>query len=147
METCSLKLSTAIRLGCTLREPGLLRGQSCALAAAFEAIGRPVCGSVFGLIGNLAIEFFKEDFPILFNFVAHPVTGNLECVAICIIGLNDHYGWSRLRIADWIESIERKEEPENSQSNRAGTADQECRSVGQADRECRAPYGQIAVVR
>ncbi len=38
-----------------------------------------------------------------------------------------------------------KEEPENSQSNRAGTADKNDRSVGQADRECRAPYGQTCI--
>ena len=35
-----------------------------------------------------------------------------------------------------------KEEPKNSQSNRAGTADKDDRSVGQADRRGRAPHGK-----
>ena len=37
-----------------------------------------------------------------------------------------------------------KEEPEDSQSNRAGAAGRYDRSVGQADRKRRAPYGQAA---
>lgn len=112
-----LRLSEAIRLGAMLRPQGFghlfSHGKSCALGAAKEAIGmkgkRAKAGEGNGWQG---FDFYAY-WPWLRSRVRHPVTeyGFTEENAFWVVmHLNDHLHWSRERIADWVESVEPKEE-------------------------------------
>ncbi len=93
------KLSDAIRLGATFRpqcfSEFFAEGGSCALGAAKEAVGaiHPFC--------------LSERFPALAYNVEHPVTASrFKCdLYHTITNLNDVFGWTRERIADWVASI------------------------------------------
>lgn len=37
--------------------------------------------------------------------VKHPVVGGMQQLRDVIMNLNDHHGWSRERIADWLDEI------------------------------------------
>lgn len=96
-----MKLSEAIRLGATLRPQvrGVTRNArgSCALGAALEAIG--VDGTYTDVL---------DHFPISRRYVACPVD-YVEHVLVGVIRmLNDDHGWSRERIADWVETFEQE---------------------------------------
>lgn len=70
---------------------------ACALGAAMLACG----------IGEnyRALELCtKTD---LGRFLQSPVTAHTETLAWIIIGLNDHYGWPREKIVDWVEEVTR----------------------------------------
>jgi len=106
----SLKLSEAIRLGAMLRpqavgtcftfsDAGELFS-TCALAAGCEAAG-------WGHTGKELFGFLDTHFPIVRECVPHPlIHDNVFCLRAIIIQLNDKCGWSRERIADWVETVE-----------------------------------------
>lgn len=117
-----LRLSEAIRLGAMLRPQGFghlfSHGKSCALGAAKEAIGMK------GKRGKSTAWKMGQtfDFPAYWPWlrmaVTHPVK-EYQCGPDCrhasdafwvVMHLNDHLRWSRERIADWVESVEPKEE-------------------------------------
>jgi hypothetical protein len=108
----SLKLSEAIRLGAMLR-PQYKGGYfgtvdhtselgSCAMGAALEAAGP-------GAPINL-----EKTFPLITSYVTFTPSPSIGAVRsrldYIITYLNDDRDWSRERIADWVEVIEREME-------------------------------------
>lgn len=85
----TLTLSEAIRIGAKIRPQGrggcnAARGTSCALSAAHEAItGQP----------NTFVEYWSTVKPLA-----------PEHVLEAVYRKNDFDGWTRERIADWLEA-------------------------------------------
>lgn len=120
-----LRLSEAIRLGSLLRPQGKSTlfsfsgrwddGQpiaSCALGAAYEA----ATGTVIlrTCMETEAWRYLKETFPIINNPAEWPQSVGGEnskfhgCSPLIriIFTLNDHFGWTRTQIADYIATLE-----------------------------------------
>ena len=106
-----MQLSTAIRLGALLK-PQAFHGPSgslnlkdqpttCALAAAAEAIGEDVLYA--------GLEWHAR-WPVSERFVVCPshACPFAKSLITVIAHLNDGHQWTRDRIADWVESIERR---------------------------------------
>jgi hypothetical protein len=101
-----MKLSAAIRIGSMTTKQ--IKGNysdggngRCALGAALDAAGIRVDNSVF--IGRRLIEVF----PIVIKPVKSPVGSNIfQELGPNVSTLNDDWGWSRERIADWVEEQE-----------------------------------------
>jgi hypothetical protein len=113
-----MKLSEAMRKGIEMTLP--LKGEliewaedredlyACALGAAFVGFYGAFEPKALGCICAL----FKEDFPISRVSVTFPERTKLGFLVDCTLStaitiLNDDKGWSRERIADWVESIEK----------------------------------------
>ncbi len=109
------KFSQAIRLG-ALQSAKATRcfvdadGSTCAIGAALLAAGMFVNENAhfdFGF-GNASygeiVEFLQKRFTLPL-MASHPVTGTRYDLVAVIVNLNDLRGWSRERIADWLESI------------------------------------------
>jgi hypothetical protein len=119
-----MKLSEAMRRG-SMMGPQIawkLFGpddSSCAMGAAFKGVGISSKGTVFDLIG-----IGYQIFPILQVHPAPPVplhpcpvdwcTAKTDTMWSIIVDLNNNHGWTREQIADWVETIERQHEPEQS---------------------------------
>lgn len=75
-----------------------LAGRACALGAIIKgaALSLPDVGGWYDAI--------VERFPAVANIVENPVTGYWQALNDAIWRLNDHAGWSREMIADWLES-------------------------------------------
>lgn len=43
--------------------------------------------------------------PCMDQWVEHPITRAMAPMWICITNLNDHEGWSREQIADWLDRL------------------------------------------
>ncbi len=108
-----LKLSEGMRLG------AMIRGQafgvaydgsrSCALGAAFEAVGLRD-----HFQGYMDFENDLENDPWTWADDAKcdcPVCGAPDSVAFTIVHLNDTHRWSRQSIADWVATVEPSEVP------------------------------------
>jgi hypothetical protein len=108
-----MKLSEAIRLGAMIRPQAFgeyqVMGRSCALGAAMDALGIPVCDQS---------DFLDAELDQLFPTCALkaqccPVR---DChreldpperfIGSVVIHLNDHHRWTREQIADWVETVE-----------------------------------------
>lgn len=115
-----MKLSEAIRIGSSWSKQitGLWKdagGGTCALGAAYE-----------GTFGTLTLRYFSEledarnrlvaKYPYLLSTVPFPAADNycnmniLGFGSLCevIWRLNDQFGWTREKIADYVEDIENK---------------------------------------
>lgn len=81
----------------------------CALGAALDA------DNALYLTKEInSFSLITRHFPILYNVICHPSRNNCWFSLLAtIMDLNDFCGWSREEIADWIESIENKEESKN----------------------------------
>jgi hypothetical protein len=111
-----MKLSEAMRLGAMLRPQVKFERHSsfgsCALGAAEDAIGSS------GSYGRLPFELLvaEHHWPILLTCQRNPVTGDAWPMNVIVAQLNNgNYGnhgepWTRERIADWVEGIEREQE-------------------------------------
>ena len=117
-----MDLATAIREGSTKRGParghffrvtcavdGIETVGSCALGAAFEALtGRSKAGTYEYISKTLAAAF-----PALTRAEARcPMAGDCAVDGTAplfdlIPHLNDDHGWTRERIADWVEAVTR----------------------------------------
>jgi hypothetical protein len=107
-----MKLSEAILLGSTLRPQikGHLfgDGRSCALGAAGEAIGAQPkdCPSSW--------EVIRKEWPwtqvSLFPCPACWRATGASKALVLIAHLNDFHGWTRQRTAEWVASVEPREE-------------------------------------
>jgi hypothetical protein len=105
-----LKLSEAIRLGAMLKPKGYGNGAmahgaaaTCALGAAAEAAGLKLKDSDYKAV--------IARWPLLRQQVVMPGERSRRidfCAAIC--DLNDHYGWTREQIGDWVETIENQQD-------------------------------------
>lgn len=107
-----MKLSEAIRIGSTKRpqcktvffqsDNNGMATHSCVLGAAYEAITGK---TPLDLDDVQLLAFWDLNDPLL----AHPIgTRALEgssTIMEGLIELNDYAGWSRERIADWLESL------------------------------------------
>lgn len=119
-----MKLSEAIRLGAMLKPQGfgefLFDGRSCALGAAMDAGGIPDdCATVPNLLSRWPL-LATAAVPCPECDDKHGSQGDIhDNVTI----LNDAHQWSRERIADWIESIERAREPQSPAACEAPQAD------------------------
>ena len=110
-----MELSAAIKAGAKLRPQGFgdLRTahrrwpwstpevRTCALGAAYEALGYQVVGTHWRLM--------PEDWkPLLREPVACPQCGTRGMVFSVITHLNDMHRWPRERTAAWVRHLERK---------------------------------------
>lgn len=120
-----MKLSTAMKLGIMATAPTTnhltfdrdAEGRicaSCAIGAAAFAVGimtpmRFAQGYMTGHFGELG-----KRFPLLNRKVTSPIRvhGFGSTVGQIASILYESHGWSRERVVDWIESIERVQEPE-----------------------------------
>lgn len=104
-----MRLSEAIRLGSMLREQNkggyLQDNKTCAMGAAFDAIGAFAVGQV--QCSGLPVLSFSYKFPIIEQVVEHPTVARRQSVMEIIFYLNDTLGWIRPRIADWVEEVEK----------------------------------------
>ena len=107
-----MKLSEAIRLGAMLRPQTRfhLKDQvgTCAMGAALEAVGSGMEGGSFNRLWPWAKTTAVE---IPCNFIPQGYPYTVERV---IADLNDLYGWTRERIADWVATVEPKEDAEST---------------------------------
>jgi hypothetical protein len=114
-----MRLSEAILLGSTLgpqvfgslfdpSEPG----SSCALGAAFEAIGHDT--KQFAAWKNWLAEPYQECPAGCVAVPARPGNDSYTNVGQVIAHLNDYHHWTRARIAKWVATVEPQEpsEPE-----------------------------------
>ena len=105
-----MKLSEAIRLGAMLSPQGrgnkaLIGEHRCALGSALEAIGYK--GKIDGAYG-----YIRETWPFSDGYVLYPVMEIELPIWNIIWKLNDINRWAREQIADWVETVEpRDEEP------------------------------------
>ncbi len=107
-------LSEAIRLGAMLKPQGYgpvsvnpARDATCALGAA---------GAALGFQGHIKIYLkLVATYPWTLTVLTCPVCESLYIapVVTMITHLNDYHRWTRERIADWVEQIERQL-PENA---------------------------------
>lgn len=111
MTSRNLLAHEAMRLG-AMQFPqafnGMMHGKGrCALASIQEACGIPAKVNPF-CPEALACDFeaLEEMFPVLLQECVNPDTGTPSYVLGMIYMLNDHYKWSRERIADWLQPIE-----------------------------------------
>ncbi|HXJ11752.1 MAG TPA: hypothetical protein VNH19_05710 [Candidatus Limnocylindrales bacterium] len=107
-----MKLSEAIRLGAMLRPQGFHNyfyhdgSGSCALGSAAEAAGLFNADNFEEHVNKS--QTLTSAFPLLPQFVPHPHSAfrgrrmSLDTIVPC---LNDN-GWTRERIADWVQTIE-----------------------------------------
>lgn len=106
-----MRLSEAIRLGAMLRPQARLywfhEGGSCALGAAAEAVGIAIYPDTFTQVGPVPREW------IWINGLkaACPVCGDCDDAQETIKHLNNDHRWTRERIADWVETLEPRDEP------------------------------------
>jgi hypothetical protein len=104
-----MTLSQAIRLGARLKPQTMgmwqAGGKTCAAGAALDAIGR--------LETDEPSLLLQEQWPVSTLRVQHPACPHITdySVLAIITTLNDCEGWSRERIADWVESIEAQQPP------------------------------------
>lgn len=119
-----LKLSEAIRLGAMLRPQAFgtyfSDGGSCAIAAAMEALGIASYSRDHGTLFDSHRSLAKR-YPMLSKLrVVPPVDVNTDApnVSNVIVRLNNDHYWTREQIADWIEQIERLQEPTSQPASR-----------------------------
>jgi hypothetical protein len=104
-----MRLSEAIRLGSLLGPQAFgtladMLGGTCALGSAAKAMGIQITTAYE------AEDTLKELFPIFECEQEPPVPMPVVDLYTIIMELNDAYRWSRERIADWVEFIEKAEE-------------------------------------
>lgn len=107
-----MKLSEAIRLG-ALTGPQCfelicLDDATCAIGSAFKAIGKLN-------VLSFTYQQFRVEFPIVLIVDQQPCPAcgdelHLSFGHSLIPHLNDTHRWTRERIADWVEGIERAQE-------------------------------------
>ena len=111
-----MKLAEAIRLGAMSlpqAKGGMYsKGAACAIGAALYAVGRLIERA--GDEGNYDAAY--QQWPILTRDFINPATGEDEELLWIIASLNDSYGWSRERIADWVETIDRRAEADSART-------------------------------
>lgn len=62
--------------------------------------------STKGLPGHPVVHNLNKIFNGLGQTVLHPVGNYKISLANCVVSLNDSHGWSREKIADWIETLD-----------------------------------------
>jgi hypothetical protein len=106
-----MRLSEAIRLGAMMQPKrngpcAILykdNNGTCALGAAAQAVGLPILTLAEGYSPIWAM------WPWLQTMSTHPITGVIDDATTNIWMLNDTDDWTRERIADWVSTIEPKE--------------------------------------
>jgi hypothetical protein len=106
-----MRLSEAIRLGSMMNPQGFgwfSRGQqTCAIGAAHKAIG--------------GFKNVPEEWAAVLSVASAEcpacshvriTDANSRAGGAIIVHLNDYHRWSRERIADWVESVERAQTPQ-----------------------------------
>lgn len=105
-----MKLSEAIRLGAMLLPQGfgftsMAVDASCGLIAACDALGLQH--------SNAGVTELNEMFPWMGRTQPGcPLCRNFDGFSIggLVAHLNDSHGWTRERIADWVETIEARQD-------------------------------------
>lgn len=114
-----MRLSEAIRLGSMLKPQGTMclvdHGHTCALGAALDAIGE--LPEITEPAPIMPIDLLEGHWPILQAIATHPITDESCEVLNGIVDLNDCIGWTRERIADWVETLE----PARQQADESAT--------------------------
>ena len=111
-----MKLSEAMKLGAMLRPQvkhirhGL--DGTCALGAIEDAINdmAAILSTPYSYELPEGYTTAEDEFPFLSEEAIHPVLGYKGEVNGIIADLNNHHGWTRERIADWVATIEPAEE-------------------------------------
>ncbi len=110
MQNPRLSLADAIRVGCSMSPQAVgtwydeTTGGTCVLSAALMGLG---LFDLFRCGGEHPQDILTRYFPILKTHATTPegLSGDL---GFLMVQLNDHHGWTRERIADWVESWEGK---------------------------------------
>lgn len=112
-----MKLSEAIRLGSMAWPKGdihLFDGESaCSIGAALLAVGE----KLIPYETKAKYNRFCELWPEADTNVMLPDTNWSVPLIKAIWSLNDGYRWSRERIADWVESLEKARESQEVQTS------------------------------
>lgn len=101
----NILLSELIRIGSKVTEKGVGfyfpdDNSACAIGAAYWA--KYLTKSMAG--GSVAVDDFLNSM-IGKDVSNNPETGFCQPLSSVIFSLNDKYGWTREKIADWLESI------------------------------------------
>lgn len=126
-----MKLSEAILLGSTMNPQafGVYEdpdGHTCALGAALKAVGFVVHKVLLPMDAMVNSTNLAWLFPFLHYYDACPGCGAANTVFNIIPHLNDDHKWTREQIAEWVATVEPKEEAnelDNRKSKGAGGAD------------------------
>lgn len=111
-----MRLSEAIRLGAMLRPQGRdvfmdEQHRTCALGAALDAIGQLDRRG----LGHIPSQWEWCWYGMGLDGDRYPCPAgrcSYKSGALRVIThVNDHHGWTRERIADWVATIEPREEP------------------------------------
>jgi hypothetical protein len=71
---------------------------TCALGAALYAVGYRIPVGVTHFIASFGLDLEEIS-------VVHPVTKDSEPLYGVVTDLNDHHGWTREQIADWLQEL------------------------------------------
>lgn len=117
-----MKLSAAIRIGSmtTKQIVGAFNNADngrCALGAALDAVNAEFKTQDQICRGDSNFNTVFALFPVSLLSAKHPIHESVYPVYHIVYGLNDHSGWSRERIADWVETIEAQEEAKNAEKH------------------------------
>lgn len=105
-----MRLSDAIRAGAKMKPHGVGSSTVVSTGEKVCALGAAACGAGIDTISSFAAyNILKNRFPILREEVrceSNPSKCRTGDVCEVIYHLNDGDGWSRERIADWVEQVE-----------------------------------------
>lgn len=131
-----MRLSEAIKLG-AMNGPqafGALHrnGGSCALGAAGDAVG--IQWDMNDI--DAGVVALHVNFPTLLRRTTCPVSHGHNGVADIMVRLNDLHGWTRERIADWVETVERSlEDDGRAETDKRVVSDSKLLTPSQRDKE------------
>ncbi len=124
-----MRLSDAIRLGALLKPQGFDdfqgEGVSCAIGAAFDAVGLSEARQRTLTTTDLTRMFSVTNKPAVCpcNAWAFCHIVSIASVFDVAIHLNDHHRWTREAIADWVETQESPVSPSTSEPHRRVAVD------------------------
>jgi len=144
-----MKLAEAILLGSTItyQTRGSLFGfetfgfeteivGSCALGSALLAVGLVnQKDSLLTLTVSKPVDLstaIRRMYPWIMKAVSCPCDNcsEVDVVQNIIIHLNDHHAWERERTAEWVASVEQKEEVANNQEKKGGVLGSQKKNPG-----------------
>ena len=131
-----MKLSLAIRLGIGIVEHGCI-WQNCVLGTALHAIGKPYESHGFtGLEEWPWLQTMMVDTPDHPNFPARPAVSVIQTLNGFV-----QTDWTRERIAEWVATIEPKEDADEPSGHHRELESPSQRQAGEAECVPQEPRG------
>jgi len=106
--TTTLQYSTAIRLGAMVTGQAIggdFIGEGDEVTACAEGAAALAAGCLMSDAAVPCVDFVKLDraFPVRRHMAFDPITGVESLILNVVRCLNDRHGWTREKIADWVE--------------------------------------------